>query len=65
MALASPTGGTVKAFDTSNKTALALLGEINARWIKNEVLLLSGNSLFTGACAKGLVVIDVSNPSSL
>ncbi len=65
MALAQPTGGTVKTFDVSNKTAPAKIGEINAGGINNVGLLLSGSSLFTGACAKGLVVIDASNPSSL
>lgn len=64
-ALASPTGGTVKSFDVSNKTAPVKIGEINAGGINNVGLLLSGNALFTGACAEGLVVIDVSNPSSL
>jgi hypothetical protein len=65
MALAQPTGGTVKAYDVSDGTAPVQIGAINAGGINNVGLMLSGDILYTGACAKGLVVINASNSASL
>jgi hypothetical protein len=64
-ALASPTGGTVKAYDVANKSAPALLSAVNAGGISNVGLMLSGTALYTGACGEGLVVIEALSPAQL
>jgi hypothetical protein len=64
-ALAQPTGGTVKTFDVSNKTAPVKIGEITTGGISSVGVMLLENNLYTGACAQGLVIINASNPASL
>ncbi|MHA1190891.1 MAG: LVIVD repeat-containing protein [Promethearchaeota archaeon] len=55
----------VKSIDITNKSDLILLSDIFIDGINGVGLALHANKLFSGACAEGISVIDVTNPSSL
>ena len=55
----------VKSIDISNKTNPSLLSEIFIDGINGVGISINDNKLFSGACAEGVVVIDIINPSSL
>ena len=55
----------VKSIDITNKSDLILLSEIFIDGINGVGLAFHDNKLFSGACAEGISVIDVTNPSSL
>lgn len=63
--LASPHGGTVKTVDISDTSNPSVLDTIVTDGISATGLYISGNTLYTGACARGAVSIDVSTPSDL
>lgn len=55
----------VKSIDISDKTNLSLLADIFIDGINGLGIAIHDNKLFSGACAEGIVVIDITNPSSL
>ena len=55
----------VKSIDITNKSNLILLSNIFIDGINGVGLAFHKNKLFSGACAEGISVIDVTNPSSL
>ena len=57
--------GHVKSIDISDKTNPSLLSDIFVDGINGVGIAILDNKLFTGACAEGIVVIDITNPSSL
>jgi len=55
----------VKSIDITNKSDLILLSDIFIDGINGVGLAFHDDKLFSGACAEGISVIDVTNPSSL
>ena len=57
--------GHVMSIDISNKSDPTPMSDIFIDGIDGVGLALLGNKLFVGACAEGIKVIDVTDPSSL
>ena len=55
----------VKSIDISNKSNPSLLSDIFIDGINGLGIAIHDNKLFSGACAEGIVVVDITNPSSL
>jgi len=55
----------VKSIDISDKTNPSFLSDIFIDGINGVGIAIHDNKLFSGACAEGIVVIDITNPSSL
>ncbi|MBA7567131.1 hypothetical protein ES708_08831 [subsurface metagenome] len=55
----------VKSIDISDKTNPSLLSDIFIDGINGVGIAIHDNKLFSGACAEGIVVIDITNSSSL
>ncbi|MBY9021582.1 MAG: hypothetical protein KGD67_11005 [Candidatus Lokiarchaeota archaeon] len=55
----------VKSINITDKSDLILLSDIFIDGINGVGLAFHDNKIFSGACAEGISVIDVTNPSSL
>ncbi len=55
----------VKSIDISDKTNASFLSDIFIDGINGVGIAIHDNKLFSGACAEGIVVADITNPSSL
>ncbi len=55
----------VKTFDISDKTNPSFLSDIFIDGINGVGIAIHDNKLFSGACAEGIVVVDITDPSSL
>ena len=55
----------VKSIDISNKSNPSLLSDIFIDGINGVGIAIHDNKLFSGACAEGIIVVDITNPSSL
>ena len=55
----------VKSIDISDKTNPSFLSDIFIDGINGVGIAIHDNKLFSGACAEGIVVVDITNPSSL
>ena len=55
----------VKSIDISDKTNPSFLSDIFIDGINGVGIAILENKLFSGACAEGIVVVDIANPSSL
>ena len=55
----------VKSIDISDKTNPSLLSDIFIDGINGVGIAIHDNKLFSGACAEGIIVIDITNSSSL
>ena len=55
----------VKSIDISNKTNVSFLSDIFIDGINGVGIAIHDNKLFSGACAEGIVVVDITTPSSL
>jgi len=55
----------VKSIDISDKTNPSFLSDIFIDGINGVGIVIHDSKLFAGACAEGIVVVDVTNPSSL
>ena len=55
----------VKSIDISDKTNPSFLSDIFIDGINGVGIAILENKLFSGACAEGIVVVDITNPSSL
>lgn len=55
----------VKSIDISDKTNPSFLSDIFIDGINGVGLAIHDSKLFSGACAEGIVVVDITNPSSL
>lgn len=55
----------VKSIDISDKTNPSFLSDIFIDGINGVGIAIHDSKLFSGACAEGIVVVDITNPSSL
>ncbi len=55
----------VKSIDISDKTNASFLSDIFIDGINGVGIAIHDNKLFAGACAEGIVVVDITDPSSL
>ncbi len=55
----------VKSIDISDKTNPSILSDIFIDGINGVGIAIHDNKLFSGACAEGIVVVDITSPSSL
>jgi hypothetical protein len=55
----------VKSFDISDKTNPSFLSDIFIDGINGVGIAIHDNTLFSGACAEGIVVVNITNLSSL
>jgi len=55
----------VKSIDISNKSNPSFLSDIFIDGINGVGIAIHDNTLFAGACAEGIVVVNITNPSSL
>jgi hypothetical protein len=55
----------VKSIDITNKSDPIILSDIFVDGINGVGLAINENDLFVGACAEGIRIVDISNPSNL
>ncbi len=55
----------VKSIDISDKTNASFLSDIFIDGINGVGIAIHDNKLFAGVCAEGIVVVDITDPSSL
>jgi hypothetical protein len=63
--ISAPDGGTVQSFNITDKMHPLAMDSIVTGGISTSGIAISGNTLYTGACKMGLVLINITSPTDL